>query len=135
MKTWWASASVLALCVSPVLAQARDRDRGRDRRDDGGRATAESRHPRPSRGWNRERSDRGGQRSQSSADRPAWTGRQTRSGFNGPEVDRYLLRRVEVYGRDNLWQFRHKLKFGANEVSTFYPLRYYAGRISSRLGF
>jgi peptidoglycan/xylan/chitin deacetylase (PgdA/CDA1 family) len=59
----------------------------------------------------------------------------TRSGFNGPDVDRYLLRRVEVYGGDNLWQFRQKIKFGANEVSNFYPLRYYAGRISSRLGF
>jgi len=58
----------------------------------------------------------------------------TRSGFNGPDVDRYLLRRVEIYGGDNLWQFRQKLKFGANEVSNFYPLRYYAGRISSRLG-
>jgi len=61
-------------------------------------------------------------------------GCSTRSGFNGPDVDRYLLRRVEVYGGDNLWQFRQKLKFGANEVSNFYPLRYYAGRISSRLG-
>ena len=59
----------------------------------------------------------------------------TRSGFNDPEVDRYLLRRIEVYGRDNFWQFRQKLKFGANEVSNLYPLRYYAGRISSRLGF
>ena len=59
----------------------------------------------------------------------------TRSGFNGPDVDRYLLRRIEVYGRDNLWQFRQKLKFGANEVSNFYPLRYYAGRLSSHLGF
>ena len=58
----------------------------------------------------------------------------TRSGFNGPQVDRYLLRRIEVYGRDNLWQFRQKLKFGANDVSVLYPLRYYAGRISSRLG-
>jgi peptidoglycan/xylan/chitin deacetylase (PgdA/CDA1 family) len=61
-------------------------------------------------------------------------GCSTRSGFNGPDADRYLLRRVEVYGGDNLWQFRQKLKFGANDVSNFYPLRYYAGRISSRLG-
>jgi len=59
----------------------------------------------------------------------------TRSGFNGPEADRYLLRRVEVYGSDNLWQFRQKLKFGANDVSNLYPLRYYAGRLSQRLGF
>jgi peptidoglycan/xylan/chitin deacetylase (PgdA/CDA1 family) len=59
----------------------------------------------------------------------------TRSGFNGPEADRYLLRRVEVYGSDNMWQFRQKLKFGANDVSNLYPLRYYAGRLSQRLGF
>jgi len=58
----------------------------------------------------------------------------TRSGFNGPEIDRYSLRRVEIYGDDNLWQFRQKLKFGANEVSNLYALRYYAGRVSSRLG-
>jgi peptidoglycan/xylan/chitin deacetylase (PgdA/CDA1 family) len=58
-----------------------------------------------------------------------------RSGFNGPDVDRYLLRRIEVFGGDSLRHFRHKLKFGANEVSNFYPLRYYAGRISARLGF
>ena len=57
-----------------------------------------------------------------------------RSGFNGPDVDRYLLRRIEVFGSDNLWQFRQKLKFGANDVSNFYPLRYYAGRILARLG-
>lgn len=55
------------------------------------------------------------------------------SGFNGPDVDRYLLRRIEVYGSDNLWQFRQKLKFGANDVSNLYPLRYYAGRILARL--
>jgi hypothetical protein len=82
MRAWWASASVLALCVTPVLAQARDR--GHDRRNDGGRATAESRHPRPSGGWNRERSDRGGQRQRGTADRPTWTGRQrTDSSRNG----------------------------------------------------
>jgi peptidoglycan/xylan/chitin deacetylase (PgdA/CDA1 family) len=56
------------------------------------------------------------------------------SGFNGPDADRYLLRRIEVFGSDNLWQFRQKLKFGANEVSNFYALRYYAGRIFARLG-
>jgi len=58
----------------------------------------------------------------------------TRAGFNGQDADRYLLRRVEIYGQDSLWQFRQKLKFGANDVSTFYPVRYYAGRIASRLG-
>jgi peptidoglycan/xylan/chitin deacetylase (PgdA/CDA1 family) len=58
----------------------------------------------------------------------------TRSGFNAPDADRYLLRRVEVFGADNLWQFRQKLKFGANEVSNLYPLRYYASRVLARLG-
>jgi peptidoglycan/xylan/chitin deacetylase (PgdA/CDA1 family) len=58
----------------------------------------------------------------------------TRSGFNVPDVDRFLLHRIEVFGSDNLWQFQQKLKFGANEVSTLYPLRYYAGRILARLG-
>jgi peptidoglycan/xylan/chitin deacetylase (PgdA/CDA1 family) len=58
-----------------------------------------------------------------------------RTGFNGPGVDRFLLRRIEVFGSDTLWQFRQKLKFGANDVSRFYPIRYYAGRISARLGF
>ena len=58
----------------------------------------------------------------------------TRSGFNGHDADRFLLRRIEVFGSDSLWQFRQKLKFGANDVSAFYPLRYYAGRLSARLG-
>jgi len=57
-----------------------------------------------------------------------------RSGFNGPEIDRFLLRRIEVFGGDTLWHFRQKLKFGANVVSSFYPLRYYARRVADRLG-
>ena len=56
-----------------------------------------------------------------------------RTGFNGPGVDRFLLRRIEVYGSDSLRQFRQKLKYGANDVSHFYPIRYYAGRIAARL--
>ena len=57
-----------------------------------------------------------------------------RSGFNGPSVDRFALRRIEVFGADTLWQFRQKLKFGANEVSRLYPIRYYTGRVAARLG-
>jgi peptidoglycan/xylan/chitin deacetylase (PgdA/CDA1 family) len=56
----------------------------------------------------------------------------TRSGFNGPGIERHLLRRIEVYGSDNLWQFKQKLKFGANDISYSYPLRYYAGRLMAR---
>ena len=58
----------------------------------------------------------------------------TRSGFNRSTVDRFLLRRIEVYGSDSIAGFRRKLKFGANDVSPLYPLRYYAGRLAARAG-
>ncbi len=58
----------------------------------------------------------------------------TRSGFNRPGEDPYLLRRIDVFGTDRLWQFRQKLKFGTNETSPIYPLRYLAGRVMSKLG-
>ena len=57
----------------------------------------------------------------------------TRSGFNGPDIDRYTLRRIEVFGDDNLWQLRQKIKFGTNDASALYPVRYYAGRVSAWL--
>jgi peptidoglycan/xylan/chitin deacetylase (PgdA/CDA1 family) len=58
----------------------------------------------------------------------------TRPGFNRGNVDRFLLRRIEVYGSDSLFRFRRKLEFGANEVSALFPLRYYAGRLAARAG-
>jgi len=58
----------------------------------------------------------------------------TRSGFNRPGEDLYLLRRIDVFGTDRLWQFRQKLHFGHNETSRFYPIKYYAGRLGARLG-
>lgn len=58
----------------------------------------------------------------------------TRSGFNRSNVDRFLLRRIEVYGSDSLPRFRQKLKFGANDISPLFPLRYYAGRLAARVG-
>ncbi len=58
----------------------------------------------------------------------------TRSGFNNPRVDRYQLRRIEVFGSDRLWQFRNKLRFGTNDDHWTLPLRYYAGRLRARLG-
>lgn len=58
----------------------------------------------------------------------------TRSGFNGEGIEPYLLRRTEIYGKDTLWQFKQKLKFGANDISYTYPIRYYAGRMLSRFG-
>jgi len=58
----------------------------------------------------------------------------TRSGFNRPGEDPYLLRRIDIFGTDRLWQFRQKLKFGTNESSRIYPLRYIGRRIMARLG-
>jgi len=58
----------------------------------------------------------------------------TRSGFNDGRVDRFQLRRIEAFGWDSVWRLRQKLKFGRNEASLAYPLRYYAGRLRARLG-
>lgn len=59
----------------------------------------------------------------------------TRSGFNNSTVDRYQLRRIEVFGTDSLWRFRQKLTYGSNESGLLFPLQYYAGRLRSRIGF
>jgi peptidoglycan/xylan/chitin deacetylase (PgdA/CDA1 family) len=58
----------------------------------------------------------------------------TRSGFNRPGEDCFLLRRIDVFGTDRLWQFRQKLRFGTNEASLLRPLAYYTGRAAGRLG-
>lgn len=58
----------------------------------------------------------------------------TRSGFNSPDIEPLLLRRLEVYGTDPAWKLLQKLRFGTNEASLFAPLRYYLGRIGHRLG-
>lgn len=58
----------------------------------------------------------------------------TRSGFNRAGEDRFLLRRIDVFGTDRLWQFRQKLRFGRNESSRLFTLQYYARRAAARLG-
>lgn len=58
----------------------------------------------------------------------------TVSGFNRPGEDDFRLRRIDVFGTDLDWQFRQKLRFGRNESSRLFALRYYAGRVASRLG-
>lgn len=59
----------------------------------------------------------------------------TQPGFNRPGADRFALRRIDVYGHDTFWMFKQKLKFGMNKASMLFPLRYYRGRLLSRLGF
>lgn len=58
----------------------------------------------------------------------------TRSGFNRPGENEFLIRRIDVFGTDKLWQFRQKLRFGTNEAGRLQPLNYYAGRAKARLG-
>lgn len=58
----------------------------------------------------------------------------TRSGFNRPGEDPYLIRRIDVYGTDRLWQFKQKVQFGMNDASRTYPLRYYLQRLKQRMG-
>ena len=56
-----------------------------------------------------------------------------RSGFNRPDVDPFLLRRIDIYGQDSLWRFRQKLRFGTNDISPWFPFTYYASRVAARL--
>ena len=52
--------------------------------------------------------------------------------FNNP-TDPYLLRRLDIFGTDSMWQFKQKLKFGANVVSSMQLFRYYAGQTLKRI--
>jgi hypothetical protein len=57
----------------------------------------------------------------------------TRAGFNRHDEDRFLLRRIDVYGGDSLRRFRQKMRFGTNDASLTYPFRYYARRLGERM--
>ena len=59
----------------------------------------------------------------------------TRSGFNRLNIEPFLLRRIEVYGNDKLWQFKQKLKFGTNEMSILFAIKYYLSQVKSKLFF
>lgn len=55
----------------------------------------------------------------------------TRSGFNVTGVDPFSLHRIDVYGYDSLWQFRHKLELGTNDYSFATHLKYYWTRLAA----
>lgn len=56
----------------------------------------------------------------------------TRSGFNRLDINPLLLRRIEVYGNDTLWQFKQKLKFGTNDMPITFHLNYYFKRLKDK---
>jgi peptidoglycan/xylan/chitin deacetylase (PgdA/CDA1 family) len=58
----------------------------------------------------------------------------TRSGFNRQDIDRFALRRIEIYGNDSIQNFKRKLKFGANDIGPLYSLQYYSSRLAVKLG-
>jgi len=58
----------------------------------------------------------------------------TRSGFNNAERDPLVLHRIEVYGDDCSWKLKQKIKFGMNDASWFFPLKYYSSRLLTRFG-
>jgi hypothetical protein len=77
MRTWWLWASVVALCVSPTLAEARER--ARERGDGGGgRSSAERRSERGSRdrgASSRDNSDHATRRQERPRELPSWAPR------------------------------------------------------------
>ncbi len=58
----------------------------------------------------------------------------TRSGFNNVERDPLVLHRIEVYGDDSNWKLKQKIRFGMNDASIFFPLKYYSSRLLARIG-
>jgi peptidoglycan/xylan/chitin deacetylase (PgdA/CDA1 family) len=57
----------------------------------------------------------------------------TQPGFNRRDTDLFALRRIDVYGSDNLADFRRKLEFGANRVTHGDLARYYLSRLTARI--
>ncbi len=57
----------------------------------------------------------------------------TRSGFNRRDVDRFQIRRIDVFGTDTPDMLLRKVRLGSNDGSVGYAARYYLGRFKSRL--
>ncbi len=55
-------------------------------------------------------------------------------GFNRPDVDRYRLRRLDVFGTDTATQLARKMRLGTNDGSLANGLRYQISRVRARLG-
>jgi peptidoglycan/xylan/chitin deacetylase (PgdA/CDA1 family) len=57
----------------------------------------------------------------------------TRPGFNRKDENRFRIRRLDVYGTDTPAMLMRKIKLGSNEGSLASAVRYYLGRLTSRL--
>ena len=57
----------------------------------------------------------------------------TQPGFNRRDVNRFRIRRIDVYGTDTPTMLIRKVKLGANDGSLRHAAQYYLGRLKGRL--
>jgi peptidoglycan/xylan/chitin deacetylase (PgdA/CDA1 family) len=57
----------------------------------------------------------------------------TQPGFNRRDVDRYRIRRLDVYGSDTASALLRKIALGSNDGSWWHSVRYYGERMAARL--
>jgi peptidoglycan/xylan/chitin deacetylase (PgdA/CDA1 family) len=55
-------------------------------------------------------------------------------GFNRRDIERFRLRRLDVFGTDSAAALRRKITLGSNDGSLAHSLRYAANRVLARLG-
>lgn len=57
----------------------------------------------------------------------------TQPGFNRQDVNRFRIRRMDIYGTDTPTMLLRKIRLGCNDGSLAYAARYYLARMVSRL--
>jgi peptidoglycan/xylan/chitin deacetylase (PgdA/CDA1 family) len=57
----------------------------------------------------------------------------TQPGFNRRDVNRFRIRRLDVFGTDTPAMLLRKVRFGSNDGSLGHAVRYYLDRLKSRL--
>jgi peptidoglycan/xylan/chitin deacetylase (PgdA/CDA1 family) len=62
-------------------------------------------------------------------------GFSTQPGFNRPDVDRFRIRRIDVYGSDTPAMLMRKVRLGTNDGRLSNLARYYLSRGKARLPF
>jgi peptidoglycan/xylan/chitin deacetylase (PgdA/CDA1 family) len=62
------------------------------------------------------------------------TGFSTQPGFNRHGIDRFRIRRLDVFGTDTPAVLLRKVRLGTNDGSLSAVLRYYGGRLAERAG-
>lgn len=58
----------------------------------------------------------------------------TQPGFNRRDVNRFRIRRLDIFGTDTPQMLSRKIRFGTNDGTLFHAAAYYWNRFASRLG-